>query len=298
MSWIILAFLAYFCWAGSNLGDKIVSSLYFKNSLVYLFYGFLTAPIVSVFAFFVKIGSPTMNILVGSFLSALLYFLVSVFYIKAVAIEEISRVNMLWNMSPIFSLSIAWLFLGERLDRQQLMVLFLLMVAAVLASFHARGKMIKLSLGAFYMLVECLFYGAYAVTTKYFNQDASFFTFYFYFSLWLVVLPFLLFLSKEFRRVFKSETKQLNYKIVLMMIGVSILARAGVFFIQRAFTLGPVAIINAFEGVQTVTVFFIAILLTRFYPKILKEEVDYKNILFKVGALILMVLGVAFLSLK
>jgi len=298
MSWILFTFLAYFCWAGSNLGDKIVSSLYFKNSLVYLFYGFLTAPVVLVFAFFVKIGSPTTMLLVGSFLSALLYFLVSIFYIKAVAIEEISRVNMLWNMSPVFSLGIAWLFLDERLDGQQLMVLLLLIIAAVLASFHARGKMVKLSLGAFYMLVACLFYGAYAVTTKYFNQDANFFTFYFYFSLWLIILPFLLFLSKEFRRVFKSETKQLNYKIILMTIGVSILARVGVIFIQRAFSLGPVAIINAFEGVQTVMVFFIAILLTKFCPKILKEEVDYKNILFKVGALVLMVVGVAFLSFR
>lgn len=297
MSWILLAFLAYFCWACSNLGDKIVSSRYFNHPFGYLFFGFLVSPVVLIFAFFVKIEPPTISILLGSFLSALLYLLMSIFYIKAVAVEEISRVNMLWNMSPIFSLIIAWLFIGEKLSVLQLEVLFLLVVAAFFASFHAKGKRIKISAGVLYMVVACLFYAIYAVVTKYINQNASFYTFYFYFTLWLIPLPFLLFFSRDLRRVFKTEVKQLNYKVLLMAMVVAILARSGVFFVQWAFSLGPVALVNALEGVQAVVIFFMTFLLTRFRPDILKEEIDRKNIVFKLIALVLVVFGVAVLSL-
>src|SRR3989344_4495558 len=147
MTWIFLTLLAYFCWSCSNIGDKIVTGRYFKDALVYLFYGFLFSPVILIFVFFTKIEAPSLHLILFSGLSALLYLLVSIFYMKAVAVEEISRVNVLWNMSPLFSFVIAWLFLGERLDYLESILFIFLIIGAVLASFHAVGKRIKISRG-------------------------------------------------------------------------------------------------------------------------------------------------------
>lgn len=298
MTWVIFALLAYFFWSCSNVGDKVVFSRYFSNALVYLFYGFLFSPIILFFVFFTKIEAPSPHLILFSGLSALLYLLVSIFYIKAVAVEEISRVNLLWNMSPIFSFIIAWLFLGERLDGLESVLFIFLIVAALLASFHAIGKKIKITRGFLYMVITCLFYAMYAVVVKYVSRDVDFYTFYLYFTLWLVPLPFLLFLSKSFRRVFKKETLRLNGKVILYVTIVSVVSRLGVLFYQSSLVNGPVSLINGMEGAQTIMVFLIAALLTRFYPGILREEMDRKNILFKLSALVIVVTVVAVLSFR
>ena len=88
----------------------------------------------------------------------------------------------------------------------------------------------------------------------------------------------------------------LSIKIVAAIILVNILSKLGMLFNIKAISLGPVALVNSLEGSQMIMVFLITILLTIFAPKIIKEEIDRKNILLKLSAIAIMVVGVVILS--
>jgi len=79
---------------------------------------------------------------------------------------------------------------------------------------------------------------------------------------------------------------------------VAIVARAGVLFNQWALSRGPVALVNATEGFQTIFVFVAAVLLTRFRPDILKEEIDRKNVLLKIGGAVFLVVSILLLAFQ
>ena len=72
---------------------------------------------------------------------------------------------------------------------------------------------------------------------------------------------------------------------------------AGTLFNTWALSLGPVALINAIGGIQSIFVFIIAILISIFAPKIIKEELDMKNVVLKIAALVLIVVGLLLLNL-
>lgn len=298
MSWILLSLLAYFCWSLSNLGDKILITNKFKHPFSYLFLSFLLSGVVLLGGLGMEMARPSGQLLLFTFLAALGYVLTSVFYIKAVSIEEISRVNMLWNITPIFSLTIAWILLGEKLNLNELIALALLLVGAFLASAHFKGKRTALSYGLVYMILAALFYASYAVIVRYITAGSTFSTFYFYFTLWLLPMAFTLLLSKNFRSSLRIEKKSWTWQLVGWVMLVAIIARAGVLFNQWALSQGPVALVNAIEGFQTIFVFVVAILFTRFRPDILREEVDRRNILLKIGGAIFLVSGILLLAFK
>lgn len=83
-----------------------------------------------------------------------------------------------------------------------------------------------------------------------------------------------------------------------MVLLISIIARLGIMFNQQALARGSVALVNAMEGFQTIFMFVAAALLTKFRPDVLREELDKNNLFLKVIALVLMVGGVAYLSLQ
>ncbi len=298
MTWIFFALLTHLCWSFSNIGDKVVITKKFKNPFIYLFFGFCASAVILLFGLFVPISTPSLNTLFLSLLSAIFYVLLCFFYIKAVSVEEISRIGIIWNIAPVFGLVAAWIFLGEKLQIQQLFALFMLMTGAFLASFHARGSKLRFSRAIIYMFFACMAFSLYAVSAKYAMTGVSFATFYFFFTLWLAPSSFIFFISKKFRADFRVEKKNLTWSLFGVILLISLVARLGIMFNQLALARGPVALINAMEGFQTILMFLIAILLTRFFPKILREEIDKNNLFLKIASLCIMVGGVIYLSLQ
>jgi hypothetical protein len=60
--------------------------------------------------------------------------------------------------------------------------------------------------------------------------------------------------------------------------------------------LGPVAIINAMQGIQYAFLLVFGIFFTVFFPKILKEDISKKIIYKKVLAILLIAIGLYLIS--
>ena len=71
----------------------------------------------------------------------------------------------------------------------------------------------------------------------------------------------------------------------------------GIMLNIKSLSLGPVSLVFSMEGLQVIYVFIMALLLSLFFPKIIKEEIDKKNIILKTSALIIILAGIAVLYL-
>lgn len=301
MSWIFNALFARFLWSWGNVADKIILSNKVKNPLVYLIMSFLVNVAILPFWFIIGFrwyGWTNFTLII---LGAILFFIATFFYILAVQREEISRINLLWNLMPLHGLWLSWLFLGETLEVRQLIALVILLTGSILAGLHLVGKKekVKLSVGFWLMIVSTFLYIGCDVVTRYLTtnnipalQLAGYQLFIF------PILAIVFFFFKKFRNQYAVEKVNYNWKLLLFLLIIALFSRVGVWFNMRALSMGHISLINVLEGAQTIMVFIIAVLLTWLAPKYIKEEIDNKNLLLKLIALILMIIGLVVLNIK
>lgn len=297
MFWIFLAILAHFIWAITNVGEKYLVSKR-VNPYVYTvwfaFFGLIIAllmlPFVNIFVF-------NFTTLLWLALCGALYFYGGLPYIKAMQMEEPTRINIWWNIIPIFSLILGWLFFEESFSSTQLLAFAFLVIGAFVASIHFRQKNFVFSRAVILMIIASFCYALYAVVFHHTIQGLSFVSAFVIIQLFMFVFALTLFLHPGFRKVHKKEFKNINKNLISLIGGVSVLDIVGMFFNQWALVFGVAALVFAFEGSQMIFVFIIAFLLSVFYPRIVKEELDKRNIILKLVALVFMVVGVVILSL-
>ncbi len=296
MAWIPFAIGAHFLWALVNLGDKYVVSKRVKNPYVYMVWLFWLGILVVIFIPFVNFRVPDFHEFLLVLVCAILYFFGGMPYIKALTLEEPTRINVWWNLIPLYALSLEWLILNKRLSGLELLAFCILIIGALVASIHV-GKKAKFSKAVWYMLVACAAYGLYAVLFGVVLQTLPFMAAFIWINILMALSSCVMLFSKRFRNAMKLEYANLNKTTTGITFGVSIIDHAGILLNQWALSLAPASLVFAFEGSQVVFVFIIASLLSLFAPHLIKEEIDKKNILLKIAAIIIMIIGTLILTL-
>lgn len=298
MTWIILAITAHFFWAWVNIGDKYIVGNRVKNPYVYMvcltmfgITGLLALP-------FIDFRIPDFYSLSLLVVGGLFYFFGGLPYIKAMQMEEPTRINVWWNLIPLFSLAIGWLFFKQSLSNTQIIAFVFLLVGAFIASIHASGKQFRFSKALVLMLISTFAFAIYGVTFVEATRQVSFLEGFVLVHIVMVISSFSLFLSKNFRKDFREEIKKTDKKLAMVFVGVGIIDHFGILLNQWALSLSAAALVFAFEGSQVLFVFIIATVISVFFPKIIKEEIDRKNIILKLAALVLMIVGILILNLK
>lgn len=300
MRWIFFALLTHLFWGITNVGEKYLVDKQFKNPFVYSFVAFIAGAVGLVVLPFIDLFVPDAIVLFWIFIASIGFFVGCIFYIKAVQLEEVSRINLLWSFLPIFSLFGAWIFIGERLTVTQLSAFVFLVCGGFIASLHAKqsGKF-HFSIAFVLMFVGCIFIAVYNVILRYLTDmsDIPFSIVFVYSTIFFILLSTLFFVPKRFRDDFKIERKQLfKPKVLGFVLGVNILSKVGLLFSMWAVSLAPVSLVNSMEGTQAIIVFFITLFLTLSFPHIIKEEIDKKNIVLKVVAICFVVVGLMILA--
>ncbi len=296
MLWVFLAISAHFFWAVENVATKYIVGKRVSNPYVFLILLTVLSGGIGILIFpFVNFFVPEWKILFLLALAGFLYFYAGLPYIKAMQIEEVSRINILWNLVPIFSLFFGY-FIGDRLSALEILALVFLVSGGVTASIHSREKGFSFSKAFWLMMLSCLVYSFESVLFRYVALRIPF-AIAFVWVAFFEVLSALsaLFLSK-IRFDFKEAIKNCGYSLLGITLGIAVIANLGIFLSQWALSLKPAALVFSFEGFQVVFVFIMAIFITHFYPRILKEEFDWKNIALKLTAMVLMIAGVVVLT--
>ena len=294
---IIFAIVAELMWSFTSLIDKIVLSKgHIKNPFVYIVLnGGMNIFLVVLLPFF-SFGHLKFADLIGVFAAGISLSLGVILYYKAVQCEEISRVLVLWQLIPIFVLVLSFLFLGERLTANNFIGFGMLLSAGFLISFKKINKKFGFSKAFFYMLGSAVLISSHYVVAKHIYSVTGFWSAFMWIrlasssSVLVLLLPSV---RKEFAQSFNKAPLKIK-----SLLGTKMLIDFSAFIVLGYSTVyGPISLISALgSSAAPIFIFIIASIFSIYFPKILKENIHIKNILAKVIAIALTIIGIMFIN--
>ena len=295
-NWIYFVLVAYSIWSITSLIDKIVISRgYIKNPLVYI----VLNGLMNIFLIFLLpfVGFDILSF--SDFLIALLFgimFSVAVaVYYKAVQYEEISRIIILNQIQPIFVLFLAFVFLGDILTPNHLIGFLCLLGAGIIVSY--RKEKFSMSKAFYLMLISNFLFAIAIVSSKHVFSVTSFWSAFLWLRLTSFSALFALFLP-SIRRQFVNTFKNMRTKIKSLLFFKMLIDFSGFIFLGYAVMNGPISLVNALSSsIQPLIVFLLALAISFYFPKLIKEEINKTAILVKIIALVLVMVGIWFIAL-
>jgi drug/metabolite transporter (DMT)-like permease len=323
MNWLFLAIFSYLLLAIVNLGDKFVVDKIIKDSRVYAFIvGVLSAIIFVIAPWFLE-WPGLFLFLVNIIAGALFIFALWTMY-EALRVGEASRVVVvIGSIIPVFTIIFSLIFFKESFAiNQWIGIIFLLMGMIIMSLVVSRRKkwsiFIKRTLSVFsggynkkwifFSILSAFIYSLFFITTKYAYGHQEFLSSFIWIRLGGLLVALLFLIDKDSRKIiFKSFKKKSLLKRInpikkkepnkLFVIFNQFLGSIAFLLQNYAVYLGPVAIINALQGVQYAFLLLLGIFLTIFFPKLLQEDISKKILIKKIISIILVGVGLYFMSI-
>lgn len=293
-NWLFFALLAPATYAIINYLDKYLIESKVKDYRGMPLYSAIAGFIFGTGAWFL-FGFPLLNWFEGFLV--LLTGIISVFaltmYFRALSQEETSIIIILFQLGPLFSLSLSYLILGESISHNQLLGFLLILVAAIGTSLKLTKKTFAIS-QAFWLIVISNFFWALAnVIFKFVSESNSFVTLLIYegwgFGVGGVILSILYPASKRaFLENFRTVGKSVM-SFIFLNESFFVIARLMTYF---ALTLAPVAMVVVVGSTQVFFGVFYGILLTITLPNFFKENISRALLVRKILWGIMAVCGV------
>lgn len=287
--WVIFSILAALIWAVVNTVDKYILTKWIRTPLVPVIIVGLIGLVASVVVYFVYGFAPLSNLNVFlALVAGIFYILMTVFYFKALKIGEVSKVVPLFYLSPLFILIFAGVFLGEIFTPLKYGGIFLLTIGAILISSDNPLK-IRPTKAFWWMLLATISIAINALLTKHLLNFADYWTIFAWTRIGAIIgmIPIAYLYLPELIATVKEHGK----RVVVVISTNETLNLLGVLFITIATSIGYVTLVNALSSVQPFFVLLFAVLLSIFYPSILKEELSKSIISLKILAIVLMFIG-------
>lgn len=294
MVWQLFALFAAFLWGSANNIDKYVLSKWVKNpySLI-LVVGVLALVAAAAIYFFQGFSAMSLENILLAFVAGAFIVGLSLLYLKAVHIEEISRVAPLFYLAPGFTAVLAAIFLGEILEAVDYVGVVFLVSGAVFLSVRNIRK-IHIGPAFWLMMGSALFWSFELLILKYLLGFANYWTVFGYEKVgtFLACIPLFFLFSKDLRETVREH----GAKVVLVISVSEGLAVLAGLFVTIAASVGFVTLVNALASVQPFFVLAIAVFLSLFFPHILKEEVTRPTLAMKLVAIMLIFTGAVLVS--
>lgn len=303
MNWFLIALISPFLWALSVRIDKELIGKYFhgETGVLILFSSFISL-LVLPFIFFVQpsviIIDPFLAILV--IIAGMISILYLFPYLMALNLEEASRVIPIFQTIPLFGSILAFFILGEVLTIQQ-------MVAGLLIIFGAIGISTRITLNKFklnkkvllLMFLASILVAFSGVLFKFVTIETDFFTTLFWQQIGFFIIGLFIFVlnkdcQKKFLVVFKTNSK----KIISLNIFNEVINIVALIIFNYATLLAPIGLVWVINGFQPVFILIIGVIITLFFPKFGKENIDKKSLLQKIFFIGVMLIGVAIIGIN
>ena len=297
MSWIFLALGSCISWGIANIADKYIIGNRVKNIYVFLLWSYFFGAIISVFAIpFIEFKLPDLQTMIFLTIAGVIYTIGTIWYFKALEIDEVSRINIWWNLVPVFTLLVGWLAINELPNQVQLLAMAILIVGSIIASVKFTKGQKLISPGLWWIIAASLEFSIYLIIIRFVSASASPAFIFIYTNIIQFFTVLFFFWRKSFREAFVIDTKKLTVSVALWVMAAMGIDHLGTFFNQLAVKQGPAALVSSLVGFQTLFVFFSSILITRWKPDSLNETVDRKNLTVKFAAVIFVVIGIFILA--
>ena len=298
-TWIILAFLAPFFWSCANFVDKFIISRYVKGqsgagSLV-IFTG-LTGFIMSAGILVLghdKISIPGWDIF-GIMIAGMILVASFIPYLSAIQVEDSTVVVPLYQLIPVFTYILAFVFLGETLTGKQILAGVLIILGAVMIStnpsnkFRIKKKVFGLmALSSLGIAVNYVMFKWLALDSL--NPWATAFWEYVGAGIFSI---FLFTCIKRYRQEFMAIVRANGPVVMSLNIGGEILNLSAKLLMVFASLAVPIALVNIINGVQPFIIFFMGLIFSLWIPHIIKENITPKYIVQRIFSIAVLFVGI------
>lgn len=289
-SWIFVALGGYLLLAFTGVADKFLVSKVVREPVAYAFYTAITGPFSLVL---IPFGAKLLNLHdFAVALAAGAIFITGIYYSYcAIANSSVSRVVPIQGgMIPIFSLLFAYVILGERLGTIQTFGFLFLVAGAVLISIRKQDG--TWTAQAFlYAGLSAIFFALASVLTKYIFEHSNFITGMVWTRIgFLLPLPFILIFKKNRNAIFNAP-KQAGVRNAALYYSTRITGTVGGFLQNYAVSLGSVSVVNALQGTQFAFLLGLTSFMSIYFPKVLREKINFGTITLKLAAIGLLSIG-------
>jgi len=316
MNWFILTIVSYLMLALVNLGDKFIVDKLLKSSRTYTFIVCVLGGIVILLAPWF-LNWPGFSFFIINMFAGFLFALALWSMYESLKNGETTRVAVvIGSIIPVFTIFFSLFFLREKFTVYQWIGVLFLIIGMIIISFvvSRRNKWRDFfkRLGSvfcgsydkkwiFLAILSAFLYALYFIITKYAYSRQEFLSSFIWIKSGSALLVLLFLFDKKTRIEIKQnftakskKTKKTKGGFVFINQFIGALAS---FMQSYAVYLGPVAIINALQGVQYAFLLILGIIFSKFFPKILKEDISKKTLIKKIIAIILVAIGLYFMSI-
>jgi transporter family protein len=250
MHWIFYGVASPAVYAAVNHLDAHIVSKRVKGPEALPLYTALVVLAIALAAFALA-GAPNLG-LAGALLTAsgFLVMMAYVFYFRAIALGDPAFVSAMFQVSAVFTLILARVFLDERLSASRWAGFVLVLGAAIALSLERVEGRFRLGKAFWPIVAADLFTAAATVVVKQAFMTRSFLPIVAYEGFGVALGGAAVALSGDVRAAFRTSLRESGPRVIALVCaseGMSFLGRA-LFFL--GVSLGPVAIVSALGGVQ------------------------------------------------
>jgi uncharacterized membrane protein len=304
-TWLLIVIIAQFFYAISAIVDKfIITSKKVSKPFIYAFYVTILSflPIIIFFFGGIEIGGftfpsidnvtrPTISLLSMALLSAFTGFHALVSLYSALREADASDViPVVGSVSAVGTLLLSYLVIDNTLSWTFLVALgYIILGTALISKLRFSKEVLLLALHA------GILFSIKATVIKKMFVDTSFDQAFFWTRIALVIFVFSLLLIPRYASKVKFNTKKQKKSGGLWVLGNAMIGGTAAFLTLKAIDLGNVTIVQALGGLQFIFLIIISFFFGKFIPKKCGENNSVMDVVQKIIAITLFVLGFYFL---
>lgn len=297
--WLIFSLIPPVLNAIDSLGEKFLSEKHIENPIVIILNeGWIYAIFAIGIALFRHIAWLSLAQTIPLILSGMVFVFYLIPYFKALQNEDSSRVIPLFQFIPLFVLFFSFLFLHETILRNQLIGFAITFIGAFLLTLKkGESKIFKPRKALWYMILASLLYSMAPILFKFIVIQTDFWTAFFYQALGGGLGALVLLCIPSYRKNWVKEGMHIPFWTWGLMSTNQTLAIFAEMSSSFAFSLAPVAMVSVITGTQSFFVLVFGIILSVKFPHILSEDISKNTLIIKIISIILIFLGLIFISI-
>jgi len=297
-NWLFFALSAPLLWAFTNVFDGALRRNFIKNDFALTWMSAAgRLPAIILLFLIVGINVPDAKSILFMFIGGALWTLPMFFYYKAIEKEDPSRIALLLQLVPLFTLLIAFFALRERLTETQMFAFVLLLIGGALAAFIKLKGIWRIGKSFFLMSLACLLWASSDVIFKKFEPAFSGFlnAFAIYF-LGSFLVSFIIFAMPKRRSEILRHFLNLPMRAWMMIAGTILGGICGSLSFAYALTLGKASLTSVMMGAQPLFVLLLGLFMAIFVKEIRREDVHIKILILKGLSFFFIIAGLIFLQ--
>ncbi|MDP1743280.1 MAG: EamA family transporter [Candidatus Amesbacteria bacterium] len=212
-------------------------------------------------------------------------------YYIALNSDDTSRVVPLMQFVPVFTLILSVLFLNESMAIKQIVGLSIVVITGIfLSSDKIEGQIFRPRKAFWFMLLAALMFGSSSILFRFVSKESSYWINLSYQFMGMGIGSLILISIPKLRRKIIAQTTLLKpvFGLVAIVNGIVILAQMTEAY---AVTLVSVPYVNLIGSIQPIILLIFGFTLTKWFPKIIKEDISKTMIYKKIVSMILILVG-------